>query len=105
MAPSDWLCVAEGESVYGYDVESGPASSAEGTRSVHLFGQGKTRADAEYSAFRDCNAMMTFNLNITRSMNLEPSPRGSWEAAISTPCHITQCYAPGTLGRAESSSR
>jgi len=92
--PSDWLCTAEGESVYGYDVDTEPSINAEGTSSVHLFGQGKTRAEAEYSALRDCGAMMTANLSITGSMNMEPSPRGSWGSAISSPCRITQCIAP-----------
>jgi hypothetical protein len=105
MGESDWLCTAEGESIYGYDVDSGSTSDAAGTSSVYLFGQGKTRADAEYRAISDCGAMMTVDLNRNGLMNMEPSPRGSWGSAISSPCHITQCYAPARAGRARSSNR
>jgi hypothetical protein len=45
MAPSDWVCIAEGESIYGYDVESS-TGDVQGNSSVHLAGQGKTRAHA-----------------------------------------------------------
>jgi hypothetical protein len=93
IAPSDWVCVAEGESIYGYDVESG-TGDVQGNSSVHLAGHGKTRADAEYKAISDCNAMMTVDLNRNGAMNMEPSPQGSWGSAVSSPCHITQCIAP-----------
>jgi hypothetical protein len=104
IAPSDWVCTAEGESIYGYDVESG-TGDVQGNSTVHLAGQGKTRADAEYKAMSDCNAMMTVDLNRNGSMNMEPSPQGSWGSAVSSPCHITQCIAPARAGRAEGSSR
>ncbi len=102
-ASSDWVCIAEGESIYGYDVESG-TGDVQGNSSVHLAGQGKTRADAEYKAISDCQSMMTVDLNRNGSMNLEPSPQGSWGSAISTPCHITQCIAPARA-RANGSNR
>lgn len=104
MASSDWVCVAEGESIYGYDVKSN-TGDVQGNSSVHLAGQGKTRADAEYKAISDCNAMMTVDLNRNGAMNMEPSPQGSWGSAVSSPCHITQCIAPGRAGRAKSSNR
>jgi hypothetical protein len=96
-APSDWVCIADGESVYGYDVESA-TGDVQGNSSVHIAGQGKTRADAQYSAISNCHSMMTVDLNRNESMNMEPSPQGSWGSAISKPCHITQCYAPGRAG-------
>ena len=104
MAPSDWVCIAEGESIYGYDVESS-TGDVQGNSSVRLAGQGKTRADAQYSALSNCRSMMTVDLNRNGSMNLEPSPQGTWGSAISSPCHITQCYAPARAGRGKSSSR
>jgi hypothetical protein len=102
-ASSDWVCIAEGESIYGYDVESG-TGDVQGNSSVHLAGQGKTRADAEYKAISDCQSMMTVDLNRNGSMNLEPSPQGSWGSAVSSPCHITKCIAPARA-RAGSSNR
>jgi hypothetical protein len=45
MAPSEWVCIAEGESIYGYDVDSS-TGDVQGNNSVHLAGQGKTRAHA-----------------------------------------------------------
>jgi hypothetical protein len=94
MGELDWVCIAEGESIYGYNVDTEGASSAEGSSSVHLAGKGKTRADAEYKAVSDCGAMMSVDLARNGLMNTEPSPRGSWGSAISTPCHIIQCIAP-----------
>jgi hypothetical protein len=104
MAPSDWVCIAEGESVYGYDVESA-TGDVQGTSSVHIAGQAKTRDDAQYSAISNCHSMMTVDLNRNGSMNMEPSPQGSWGSAISSPCHITQCHAPARARRGKSSSR
>jgi hypothetical protein len=102
IAPSQWLCIAEGESAYGHDLETG-LSDVQGTRSIHLPAQGKTRADAERKAVRDCNAMMNFNLEIGRSMYPD-STGDTTESAVATPCHITRCYAPGG-GRGRSSDR
>ena len=104
MASSDWLCTAEGESIYGYDVESS-TGDVRGNSSVHLFGQGNTRAEAESNALRDCGAMMTVDLNRNGLMNTEPSPQGTWGSAISSPCHITQCIAPSGARRGKSSNR
>jgi hypothetical protein len=105
MAPSDWVCIAEGESVYGYDVDSGPPSDVRGTSTIYLPGQGKTRSQAQYSAVSDCNALMTHDLARTEAMNLEPSHEGSWGSAVSKPCHITKCYAPARPRRGKSSNR
>jgi hypothetical protein len=104
MAPTEWVCIAEGESVYGYDVESA-TGDVQGNSSVHLAGQGKTRADAKYQAISNCHSMMTVDLNRNGSMNMEPSPQGSWGSAVSSACHITRCYAPARARRGKRSSR
>ena len=104
MASSDWLCTAEGESIYGYDVD-GSMGDVRGNSSIHLFGQGNTRAEAEYNALRDCGAMMTVDLNRNGLMNTEPSSQGTWGSAISSECHITQCIAPARPRRGKGSSR
>lgn len=89
------------------DAEGAPSTAADGDQagSVRLAGQGKTRADAQSSAISDCNSMMTVDLNRNGSMNMEPSPQGSWGSAISSRCHIAQCYAPARARRGKSSSR
>jgi hypothetical protein len=105
MASSQRLSIAEGASVHGHDVESVPPSGVQGTSSVYLAGQGKTRADAEYSAISDYNAMMTVDLTRNRAMNQEPSNEGSWESAVPSPCHVTRFYAPARARRGKSASR
>ena len=104
-ASTEWLCTVEGESIYGYDVESGPPSDVRGTSSIHLFGQGKTRSEAEYSAISDCNSIMTVDLSRNGAMNMEPSSEGSWGSAVSSPCRITECIAPARARRGKNSSR
>lgn len=103
MGPSEWVCIAEGESIYGYDVESG-TGDVQGNSSVRLAGQGKTRDDAQESAISNCNSMMRVDLSRNGAMNMEPSPQGSWGSAVSSPCHITQCQAPAGA-RGEGSNR
>jgi hypothetical protein len=103
MAPSDWVCIAEGESVYGYDVEAPRVTCRD-----QLGPPGRPGQDGAPtpSTARSATAirLMTVDLNRNGSMNLEPSPQGSWGSAISSPCHITQCYAPARARRGKSSS-
>jgi hypothetical protein len=93
MAPSQWLCTAEGASVYGYDVASG-RGDVQGTSSIYIHGQGKTRSVAVYNAVSNCNSLMTLTLTQNRAMHLDPSPLGQWGTRISSQCHITQCFGP-----------
>jgi len=85
LAPSQWLCTAEGASSYGHDMD-GSAPDVWGTKDIYELGSGQTRAAAAYNAMRDCNATMTFQLDID----------GERGAVISSQCHITRCTGPAS---------
>ena len=87
MAPTDWLCTAEGASSYGYDMD-GSMPDVWGTQDIYLFGTGKTRAAAVYSAISSCNSIMTLQLATQRTTE--------FDAATTSECHITQCIAPAS---------
>src|SRR5688572_23468835 len=40
LAPSKWICTAQGASVYGYDVGTGPTGDVQGTSSIFITGTG-----------------------------------------------------------------
>jgi hypothetical protein len=96
MAPSQWLCTAEGASSYGYGMDTGSMADVRGTQGIHMLGTGKTRGAAVYKALSDCNSIMTVQLNNQRLMNLDTDAQGEWGAAITSECHITQCIAPAS---------
>ena len=81
MAPSGWLCTAEGTSAYGYNMD-GNVPDEYGNRDVHMLGSGPTRDVAATNALRDCGAIMGFNRSLHDS------------TAITSACHITQCIPP-----------
>ena len=90
MAPSEWLCAAEGASSYGYNM-TGSTPDVQGTQEIYMLGNGKTRGAAVYKAISDCNSIMTIQLNNQQLMNL-----GEWDAAVTSQCHITQCIPPAS---------
>jgi len=91
IAPSEWLCVAEGASSYGYEMTSG-AADVQGTQGVFMMGTGKTRRAAENKAISECNSILTEQLNI-HQLTFDDT-QGGLEAAVTARCHITQCVAP-----------
>jgi len=96
MAPSQWLCSAEGASSYGYSMDTGSMADVRGTQDIHMLGTGKTRSAAVYKAIGDCNSIMTIQLNTQRLMHLEADYQGEWGAAVTSECHITQCIPPAS---------
>jgi hypothetical protein len=94
MAPSQWLCTAEGASSYGYNMDTG-LPDVQGTQGLYMLGTGKTRSAAAYKAISDCNSIMTVQLNNQRLMNLDAA-QGEWGAAVTSECHITQCIPPAS---------
>lgn len=67
MAPSQWLCTAEGASSYGYGMDTSAMADVQGTQ----------------------------QLNNQRAMNLDDS-QGESGAAVTSECHITQCIPPAS---------
>jgi len=94
LAPSKWICTAEGASVYGYDVGTGGTGDVQGTSSIFITGTGKTRPAAVDEAVSNCNALMSVDLVHGQAMNMDPDPRGDWGSAISSECRVTQCWGP-----------
>jgi hypothetical protein len=94
LAPSKWICTAQGASVYGYDVGTGPTGDVQGTSSIFITGTGKTRSAAVDEAFSNCNALMSLDLVNGQAMNLDADPRGQWGSAISSECRVTRCWGP-----------
>ena len=90
LAPSQWLCTAEGASSYGYDMDTS-LPDVQGTQDIYILGQGKTRSAAVTQAMNECNSIMTAQLAIQGSGN---SVR--WGSAVASSCHITQCIPPGS---------
>jgi hypothetical protein len=41
MAPSQWLCTAEGASSYGYSTDTGATADVRGTQGIYMLGTGK----------------------------------------------------------------
>lgn len=87
MAPTQWLCIAEGASSSGYDMD-GYTPDIQNTRDIYMPAQGRTREAAATLALRNCGAIMGFQLEVGRS--------GSRESAITSGCHITRCIAPAS---------
>ena len=94
LAPSKWICTAEGASVYGYDVGTGGTGDVQGTSSIFITGTGKTRSVAVYEAVGNCNSLMSVDLVQGQAMNLDSDPRGQWGSAVSSECRVTQCWGP-----------
>jgi hypothetical protein len=94
LAPSKWICTAEGASVYGYDVGPGGTGDVQGTSSVFITGTGKTRSVAVSEAVGNCNSLMSVDLARSEAMNLDSDPRGEWGSAVSSECRVTQCWGP-----------
>jgi hypothetical protein len=91
MAPSQWLCTAEGASSYGYGMD-GLTADVRGTQDIYMRGTGKTRSTAVSKAISDCNSSMTAQLSIQGLMQLD----AGWGAAVTSECHITQCIPPAS---------
>jgi hypothetical protein len=96
MAPSQWLCTAEGASSYGYGMNTGPMADVQGTQAIYMLGTGKTRSAAVHKAISSCNSIMTLQLSSQRAMNLDADSRGEWGAAVTSECRITQCIPPAS---------
>lgn len=94
LAPSKWICTAQGASVYGYDVRTGPMGDVQGTSSIFITGTGKTRSAAAEEAHSNCNSLMSVDLVRGQAMNLDDSRQGEWGSAISSQCRVTQCWGP-----------
>lgn len=94
MAPSQWLCTAEGASSYGYNM--GPTADVRGTQGIYMLGTGKTRSAAVHKAISSCNSIMTLQLTNQRAMHLDGDYQGEWGAAVTSECHITQCIPPAS---------
>jgi len=92
LAPSKWVCTAEGTSAYGHDMD-GTLPDEWGTNDILMMGTGSTRAAASVQATNACNDMMTVSLNTEQSMRDDLD----WGAAIKTRCHITQCIGPASV--------
>lgn len=98
MAPSQWLCTAEGASSYGYDMDTS-LPNVWGTQDIYMLGTGKTRSAAVYKAINDCNSIMTVQLNNQRLMNLDSS-QGDWGAEV-TPSATSRSASRPRRPRAE----
>lgn len=90
LAPSQWLCTAEGASAYGYDMDT-TSPDVQGTQDIYILGMGKTRSAAVNKAINDCNSIMTAQLAIEGSGD---SVR--WGSAVASGCHITKCIPPAS---------
>lgn len=97
MAPSKWLCTAEGASSYGRDMD-GYTPDVQGTQEIYMLGTGNTRAAAIDKALSDCFDMMTLQLSLQRSMNLDDS---AWGAETTSQCHVTQCMPPASRKKSQ----
>jgi hypothetical protein len=90
MAGNQWLCVAEGASSTGHNMD-GYTPDTMNTRDIFMPAQGRTRNAAANLALRNCGAIMGLQLEIGRS--------GSTETGITSACRITQCIAPASSAR------
>jgi hypothetical protein len=90
MAPSQWLCTAEGASSYGYGMD-GSLPDVRGTQDIYMLGKGKTRSAAVNQAIRDCDSMMTAYLAIEGQ-----GDSVEWGSAVASRCHITRCIPPAS---------
>jgi hypothetical protein len=91
IAPSQWLCTAEGASSYGYEMGADEAD-VQGTQGIFMLGTGKTRSAAEYKAISECNSILTAQLSIHQETF--DDTQGGMEAAVTARCHIKECVAP-----------
>jgi hypothetical protein len=89
MAPSEWLCTAEGATSAGY------SNGDKDTRGVRMLGTGRTRSAAVYKAISNCNSVLTMQLSLEYAKE-DSDSLGTWEAARTSDCHITQCIAPAS---------
>ena len=74
------MCIAEAS--FGTSLGAGPWSY----EPVSIWGKGKSRDDAYYKAFSDCNAVMTAYQ--TQAMAAGKRTDGGT-------CHVARCLAPG----------
>jgi hypothetical protein len=87
MAGTQWLCVAEGASSSGTNMD-GYNPDISNTREIFMPAQGRTRNAAANLALKNCGAIMGLQLEVGRS--------GSRETAITSACRITRCIAPAS---------